>query len=184
MHNPNSQAAHNENVVEKIAQAPCSMSTMEVLQYCLAQRNELLSSTRAIDPLDATLITLDLDKSTCRIPSKFSFQIKVTSHGKNFFQTIVDEGASTCFVSFKFWQALGSPTLVQSHTVWKSFDGHPFSPNKIIVAYPIEWGGQTITTDVEVVDVPIDYTFLLGCIWIHVKIDIVSSESWVIWFPH
>ena len=43
MHNPNSQASHNKNVVEEIAQAPCSMSAMEVLQYCHAQRKELLS---------------------------------------------------------------------------------------------------------------------------------------------
>ena len=85
MHNPNAQDAHNENVIEEIAQAPCSMFAMEVLQYCSAQRKELLSSTRAVDPSDAMLITLDLDQSTCRIPSKVAFQIKVTSHGKNVF---------------------------------------------------------------------------------------------------
>ena len=33
MHNSNARAAHNENVVEEIYQAPCSMSAMEVLQY-------------------------------------------------------------------------------------------------------------------------------------------------------
>ena len=62
MHNPNARAAHNTNVVEEIAQAPCAMSAMEVLQYCPAQRKELLSSTRAIDPSDAALITLDLEQ--------------------------------------------------------------------------------------------------------------------------
>ena len=90
MHNPNARAAHSENVVEEIYQAPCAMSSMEALQYCLAQRNELLSSTRVVDPSDVILITLDLDQSTCRIPSKVAFQIKVTSHGNNIFQTIVD----------------------------------------------------------------------------------------------
>ena len=59
MHNPNTQATHNENVVEKIAQAPCAMSSMEVLQYCCKQRNELLSSTRVVDPFDVTSVTLD-----------------------------------------------------------------------------------------------------------------------------
>ena len=93
------------------------MSSIEVLQYYPAQIKELLSSTRAVDPSYVMLITLELDQSTCRIPSKVSFQIKVTPHGKNIFQTIVDEGTSTCFMSFKCWQALGSPTLVQSHTV-------------------------------------------------------------------
>ena len=61
MHNPNAQDAHNENIVEEIDQAPCAMSAMEVLQYCLAQRKQLFSSTRAVDPSDVTLITLDLD---------------------------------------------------------------------------------------------------------------------------
>ena len=79
------------------------MFSMEVLQYCPAQRKELLSSTRAIDPSDATLITLELDQSTYRIPSKVAFHIKVTSHGKDIFQAIVDEGASTCVMPFKFW---------------------------------------------------------------------------------
>ena len=68
------------------------MSSMEVFQYFTAQIKEILSSTRDVDPSDRTLITLDLDQSTCRIPSKVSFHIKVTSHGNNIFQTIVDEG--------------------------------------------------------------------------------------------
>ena len=85
MHNPNARAAHNENVVEELAQAPCAMSSIGVLQYCPAQRKELLSSTIVVDPSDATLITLELYQSTCRIPSKVAFHIKITSHGKNIF---------------------------------------------------------------------------------------------------
>ena len=73
MHNPNAQAAHNENVVEEITQAPCAMSTMEVLQYCPSQIKELSSSTRFVDPFDVTLITLYLDQSTCRIPFNVAF---------------------------------------------------------------------------------------------------------------
>ena len=106
------------------------------------------------------------------------------SHGKNIFQTIVDEGALTCVMSFKFWQALGSPTLVQSHIVIKAFYGHSFSPHRLIVACPIEWGGKTVTVDVEVVNAPIYYNFLLGHSWIHAMIAIVSSKSQVIWFYH
>ena len=73
MHNPHAQASHNKNVVEEIAQAPCAISAMEVLQYCPVQRNILMYSTRVVDPSNATSITLDLDQSTCRIPSKFAF---------------------------------------------------------------------------------------------------------------
>ena len=60
MHNPNARATHNENAVEEIAQAPCAMSAMEVLQYCPTQRKELLSLTRAVDPSDAMLFTSGL----------------------------------------------------------------------------------------------------------------------------
>ena len=35
--NPNAQAAQFYNVVEDLAQAPCAMSTLEVLQSCPAQ---------------------------------------------------------------------------------------------------------------------------------------------------
>ena len=66
----------------------------------------------------------------------------------------------------------------------KTFDGHSFSPHGLIVSCPIEWGGKTVTMDVEVVDAPRDYNFLLGRSWIHVMMAIVSSESRVIQFPH
>ena len=93
------------------------MSAMEVLQYDCPQRKDLLSPTRVVDASDASSITLYLEQSTYRIPSKVDFHIKVTSHGKNIFQTIVDEGVLTCVMSFKCWKSLGSPTLFQSHTV-------------------------------------------------------------------
>ena len=87
-------------------------------------------------------------------------------------------------MSFKRWKALVSPTLVQSHTVRKAFDGHFFSPHGLIVSRPIEWGSKTITVDVEVVYEPIDYNFLLGPSWIHAMRAIVSLVSRVIRFPH
>ena len=87
-------------------------------------------------------------------------------------------------MSFKCWQALGSPTLVQSHTVRKAFDGHSLSPHGLIVSFPIKWGNKTVTMDVELVDAPIDFNFLLGRSWIHAMIAIVSLVSRVIRFPH
>ena len=91
MHNPNARATHNINVVEEIAQSSCSTSAMELLGYCTTQIKELLSSTRVVDSSDTTLITLELDQSTYRIPSKVAFQNKATYHAKNIFQTIVDD---------------------------------------------------------------------------------------------
>ena len=58
-HNPNARAAQNYSVVEDLAQAPCAMSTLEVLQSCPTQRKALLSSIGAIDPNDTGLIMFD-----------------------------------------------------------------------------------------------------------------------------
>ena len=59
-----------------------------------------------------------------------------------------------------------------------------FSPHILIVALPVEWGRKTITIDVEVVDAPTNYNYILGRSWIHVIMAIVSSKSREIWFPH
>ena len=48
--NPNSRAAQNYNIVEDLAQAPCAMSALEVLQHCPTQRKMLLASIGAFDP--------------------------------------------------------------------------------------------------------------------------------------
>jgi len=45
----------------------------------------------------------------------------------------------------------------------RAFDGHCFEPHGIIVAFPVELGGKTVSFEVEVVDAPLDYNILLGC---------------------
>ena len=59
----------------------------------------------------------------------------------------------------------------------KAIDGNSFSPHGLIVAFPIETSGKIVIVDVKVVDAPIDYNFLLGHIWIHAIMDIVSLKS-------
>ena len=84
-HNPNARAAQNYSIVEDLAQAPCSMSALEVSQSCLTQRKTLLYSIGTIDPNDTGLITFDLEQIISRLPSHVAFQIKVLLHGMNFF---------------------------------------------------------------------------------------------------
>ena len=50
MHNPNARAAQNNNIVEDLAQAPCAMFILEVLQSCPVQRSTLLSALGIQDP--------------------------------------------------------------------------------------------------------------------------------------
>ena len=42
-HNPNAKAAQNYSIIEDLAQAPCAMSALEVLQSFPMQWNTLLS---------------------------------------------------------------------------------------------------------------------------------------------
>jgi len=49
MHNPNARAAPIYLFVEDLAQTPCAMSTLEVLQIFPSQHNVLLSAIGATD---------------------------------------------------------------------------------------------------------------------------------------
>jgi hypothetical protein len=59
--NPNSRAAQNYNIVEDLAQAPCAMSTLEVLQHCPSQRRMLLATIGAFDPESSNNLMFNLD---------------------------------------------------------------------------------------------------------------------------
>ena len=74
--NPNARAAQNYSIVEDLAQSPCAMSALEVLQSCLAQRSALLTAIRAIDPKNYLLITFDMTNFKKRLPHHMDFHIK------------------------------------------------------------------------------------------------------------
>ena len=44
LHNPNAMATTNYSIVEDLSQTPCVMSSLEVLQSCLTQRDALLAA--------------------------------------------------------------------------------------------------------------------------------------------
>jgi hypothetical protein len=71
--NPHARAAQNYNIVEDLAQAPSTMSALEVLQTCPAQRKALLKAIGGIDPADTNLIVFDLDDHIPRLPPQLAF---------------------------------------------------------------------------------------------------------------
>ena len=75
---------------------------------------------------------------------------------------MVDEGASTCVMSLSCCKGLGSPNIVPSQPMLKSFDGHVFKSHGIVPTFPMTLGGKTMNVEVEVIDMPIDYNLLLG----------------------
>ena len=78
-------------------------------------------------------------------------------------------------MSYSYWQDLGSPMFAASQTVLKAFDGHLFTPHGILVTFPIELGGKTVTVEVEVVNAPLNYNLLLGCSWFYPMRAITST---------
>jgi hypothetical protein len=121
--NPNTRASQNYNIVEDLAQAPCAMSTLEVLQNCPSQRRTLLESIGVVDPESSNTITFNLEDYKTRLSHQLAFQIQVVVWNQSIHRTILDEGASTCVMSLSCWKPLGSPSLNQSPTTLKSFDG-------------------------------------------------------------
>ena len=76
-------------------------------------------------------------------------------------------------MSLNCWKTLGSPTLNQSPTILKAFDGRGFHPYEILQDLPIEVEGETVNLDVEVVDAPLDYKLLLGHSWSYAMTGVV-----------
>jgi hypothetical protein len=112
--NPHARAAQNYSIVEDLAQAPSAMSALEVLQSCPAQRRALLKAIGGIDPTDTNLIVFNLEDHIPRLPPQLAFQIQVIVTDKSICQTVIDEGAYTCVMSFTCWKAIGSPPLQES----------------------------------------------------------------------
>ena len=87
-------------------------------------------------------------------------------------------------MSLKCWKSLGSPTINQSPTILKAFDGRGFQPYGILQDLPIEVEGKMANLDVEVVYAPLDYNLLLGRNWSYAMTAVVSSIFRLIMFPH
>ena len=71
--NPNARAAQYYNIVEDLAQAPCAMSALEVLQTCPTQWKNLLTALGAMDPENSNIITFKLDDFKMRLSHQLSF---------------------------------------------------------------------------------------------------------------
>ena len=83
--NPNARAAQFYNVVEDLAQAPCAMSTLEVLQSCPTQHKNLLTTLGSLDPDNTNLIHFNVENYNPRLPHKLAFQIITKVFGKKVF---------------------------------------------------------------------------------------------------
>jgi hypothetical protein len=160
------------------------MSSLEVLQSCPAQRRALLKAIDGIDPTDSNLIVFNLDDHIPRLPPQLAFQIQVVVADKSICRTVVDEGASTCVMSFSCWKSIGSPPLTESQNTLRAFNGSGFKPYGVLPSLPVTLEGKTVQIEVEVFDTPLDYNLLLGRSWVDSMRAIVSTLFHVLRFPH
>jgi hypothetical protein len=141
-HNMNARETQHYNIVEHLTQAPCAMSTLEVLQSCPSQQKALLSSIGGIDPSKSNVISFDIEHSELHLSHQLAFQIIVGCLNKNIFRTVIDEGATTCIMSLSCWKSLGSPKLTTSPAILKYFDGHSFKPHRVLTSLSIALGAR------------------------------------------
>jgi hypothetical protein len=114
--------------VEDLAQTPCTMSSLEVLQSFPSQRKALLSALGSTETCNLGVIILDPTDLKPHLPYHIAFQIVVAYTMKyftwNIFCTMVDEGESTCMMSLACWKAIGQPVcLCHLHCLWHSTVG-------------------------------------------------------------
>jgi hypothetical protein len=121
--NPSSRVVQNYNIVEDLAQAPCVMSTLEFLQHYPSQRRTLLATIGIFYPNSSNHIMFNLDNYASRLSHQLAFQVDVVVHNQQIHRSILDEGASTCFMSLACWKGFKSPSLNKSTTMLRAFDG-------------------------------------------------------------
>lgn len=99
------------------------MSMIEVLQNCLTQKKDFLSTIGCIDPLNSNLVIFNNENYSPRHPCQSAFMIQVFVYDNNIHNSIVDEVPSTYIMSLFYWKAIGSTKLSQSPNTLKAFDG-------------------------------------------------------------
>ena len=133
----------NITILLKIApkiQVPCQC--WKCCRADLLNWKLFLTAIATIDYADASILFFDLDKNELRLPHTIALHILVSCLGKNVHRTVLDEGEDTYIISYSWWKALGSPTLITSKIVLKEFDGHLLTPHGILTSFPIELGGK------------------------------------------
>ena len=98
LHNPNARAASNYFLVEDLAQTPCAMSALEVLQSCLAQRDALLAALGSMDS-SGLVVKINLSDVKIHLAYHAALSIDVIHGGKTIGRSVVDEGSYTCVMS-------------------------------------------------------------------------------------
>ena len=122
----------------------------------------LLYSLGATDLDDPTIIRFDTNSVHPHLPYHVVVQVRVECLKNTFKCIVINECATTSMMSLACWKCLSSLMLSKSMTMLTSFYGLTFRLHGTIPSLQVQLGGNTMAVKDEVVDAPIDYTFLLG----------------------
>ena len=87
-----------------------------------------------MDPKNSNIISFKLDEFKTRLSHQLAFQLSTKVTRKHIQRTVLDEGASTSFMSLSCWRAIGSPDINHSPTTLEAFDGRRFQPYGLLPA--------------------------------------------------
>ena len=79
---------------------------------------------------------------------------------------------------------LSDPQSWSHKTLLTTFNGRSFRPHGILLTFEIKLAGKAVSVEVEVIDAPLDYNFLLGRNWTYAMSAIASAIFCVVVFPH
>ena len=119
---------------------------------------------------------MNKDTKEC-LSSSTTFQVQVTIKNFHIHQCVVDDGASSCIMSFSAWEHIFSPTLVPSNREIQAFDEQLYSPINILRNLPIDLGGKIVLITIIIMPGPVDYNILLIRQYIYAMQAVVSSLS-------
>jgi hypothetical protein len=110
-HNPNERATQNYSMVEDLSQTSCAMSSLEVIQSCLAQKKYLLTTLGSTETCNPGTIMLD----TTDLPHE------------NFYTEYLLRGGRRGCLDMRYvigmLEAIDQLVLSQSPTLLTTFDG-------------------------------------------------------------
>ena len=81
LHNPNARATSNYSMVEYLAQTPCAMSALKVLQSCPTQWDALLAALGSMES-SSLMEKFNLSDDKIRLPYHVALSIDVIHGGK------------------------------------------------------------------------------------------------------
>ena len=121
-----------------------------------------MSSLGVVDSHPSIVITFETHEVQPHFPYHVPLLVHVECINNTIKCIVIDEGVEASVMSLACSKGLGFPMLSRSRIMLTHFDGIYFWPHGILPSLEVQFGGKTVSIEVEVVDAPLDHNHLLG----------------------